>query len=547
MAFGILECNGTLEQVPGTAQLEVLPSKRMTHLKKGKGGDSHIVLIPQPSDDPNDPLNWPLWQRDSILLLYCFCTLMCVGGVGPLLAVITFPILQEFHLTFTQVSLLTGYQLATVGAVVIFTSAVCTKYGKRGPFLISMALLFSGTIWCAASTSYDTLLGARIIQGLGAAVFEAITFALVGDLYHVHQRGSRMAFFVVSQSGLLLLPSLIAGQIGEHMNWRWVFWLLAIFLAVGFIGLLFLGWETTYKRNKIVSSLPNTTTTNELEDNKSTHFGATHVENTELESKDPEQFSATSPIAQSRDSFKKRLRPFSGIYAEESILRLSLRPFYIMANPIIVWSMILIAFSQLWNVLINLLIAQIFAVPPYNLNTAQIGYILVGPMIGGLLGCLLCGLTSDPICRAISKRNNGTYEPEFRLWIMATVPIFCSLGYFTFGNLAERGESPVVMSVIWGIAFVSVQVVTSSIGSYVVDAFPESTIEVFIVTTSIKNFVFFAFSFFMNNWLAEWGAARTFNTIGGIMLAMSATVIPVYVYGKRSRAWWHAKVVLRKS
>lgn len=80
MAYGILEYHGSLEHVPGTAQLEDVLSERTAHLKKGKGGDSHIILVPQPSNDPNDPLNWPLWQRDAILLLYCFCTLMCVGG-----------------------------------------------------------------------------------------------------------------------------------------------------------------------------------------------------------------------------------------------------------------------------------------------------------------------------------------------------------------------------------------------------------------------------------------------------------------------------------
>ena len=30
-------------------------------LKYGTGRYSDIILIPQPSDSPNDPLNWPLW------------------------------------------------------------------------------------------------------------------------------------------------------------------------------------------------------------------------------------------------------------------------------------------------------------------------------------------------------------------------------------------------------------------------------------------------------------------------------------------------------
>lgn len=84
MALGILEDHSPLSHVPGTALLEVddnVQQKNVTHLKKGTGKNSHVVLVPQPSDDPNDPLNWPLWQRDLLLCLYCYCTLLCIGGL----------------------------------------------------------------------------------------------------------------------------------------------------------------------------------------------------------------------------------------------------------------------------------------------------------------------------------------------------------------------------------------------------------------------------------------------------------------------------------
>ena len=58
--------------------------------KRGTGRDAHVVLIPQPSDDPNDPyvsyflnqpfsdhyqhrLNWPRWKKEA-----CFWTLYVV-------------------------------------------------------------------------------------------------------------------------------------------------------------------------------------------------------------------------------------------------------------------------------------------------------------------------------------------------------------------------------------------------------------------------------------------------------------------------------------
>ena len=82
MPFGILEVHNEGKHVPGTALLEAeeaLQGHRFP-LKRASGKDADVILIPQPSNDPNDPLNWPLWQRDLILLLYCYCTLCTIGG-----------------------------------------------------------------------------------------------------------------------------------------------------------------------------------------------------------------------------------------------------------------------------------------------------------------------------------------------------------------------------------------------------------------------------------------------------------------------------------
>lgn len=57
-----------------------------------------------------------------------------------MLPTISLPLIQEFNLDFTQISLLTGYQLCAVGITGIFVSAVARKFGKRPVFLVSMAL-----------------------------------------------------------------------------------------------------------------------------------------------------------------------------------------------------------------------------------------------------------------------------------------------------------------------------------------------------------------------------------------------------------------------
>jgi hypothetical protein len=88
MAFGILD-DRKLERVPGTAPLSELTSNTArigdvdpSNLKRDENG---IVLIPQPSDDVNDPLNWPRWKKEMFTVTYAFgCG--CVGGTLLLLS-----------------------------------------------------------------------------------------------------------------------------------------------------------------------------------------------------------------------------------------------------------------------------------------------------------------------------------------------------------------------------------------------------------------------------------------------------------------------------
>jgi hypothetical protein len=147
-----------------------------------------------------------------------------------------------------------------------------------------------------------------------------------------------------------------------------------------------------------------------------------------------------------------------------------------------------------WVIGISIVIAQIFSAPPFLLNTAQLGYIGAGPTVGGFLGCILCGALSDPIARYFTRRNNGIYEPEFRLPLMALLPVVSTIGYFCFGNLITEGKSPVAASAMWGLVFVAVQVAAVSTGAYIVDAFRDISVEAFIIQMTVKNFLWFGFS-----------------------------------------------------
>jgi MFS family permease len=82
-------------------------------------------------------------------------------------------------------------------------------------------------------------------------MFESVMYSVIGDMYFVHERGARMAIYTTSNSGISNLPSLLAGKIATDLGWRWVFWMLAIFLGIAWVLVLLFAWETAYNRNPI--------------------------------------------------------------------------------------------------------------------------------------------------------------------------------------------------------------------------------------------------------------------------------------------------------
>ncbi|KAL9118967.1 MAG: hypothetical protein Q9187_004478 [Circinaria calcarea] len=195
MGLGVLDVPHN-EHVPGTSF--VLDDASRPPQAGGTNSrlkyDGSIILVPQPSDDPNDPLNWPLWKRDTILAILSIISIIA-STLSPLLAANTITLSLYFRRDFTAMALLTGYHLCGVGVAGVIFVASARVWGKRHLYLLGTILIIIGSAWGGASgRNYKSLLWARIIQGVGLAPFEALVNASVGDLYFVHVSFVRESF-----------------------------------------------------------------------------------------------------------------------------------------------------------------------------------------------------------------------------------------------------------------------------------------------------------------------------------------------------------------
>lgn len=213
-------------------------------LKKTPEG---IVLFPQPRNDPNDPLNWPIWRRDVALLVIGFHSFMS-GGQTPILASGFSIMAKEFDVTLNTLSYLVGaFMLAmAVGSAILAPTAVI--YGKRIIYLVSCLIFFGGAIWGGAAKSFGSLIGARIIMGIGASPTESLPSSSIAEIYFMHERAYRLGIYTLLMLGGKNIVPLVSAFIISAKGWNWVFWVLAIIVGMDFVLIFFFVPDTWFIR-----------------------------------------------------------------------------------------------------------------------------------------------------------------------------------------------------------------------------------------------------------------------------------------------------------
>ncbi|PKS10623.1 hypothetical protein jhhlp_002378 [Lomentospora prolificans] len=571
MPWGILESR-TLEKVPGTTRYFDDPERPQiateahSHLKCDTSGPEPIILVPQPSDDPNDPLNWSIWKRDAITLMLSMSAIFATS-LGSILAADTMVMVVLFESSFTEVALMTGYFLLGVGAAAVFFVPSARIWGKRHAFIFGLVLLVASSAWGGSARErnssgrgyYGSFIGARIVQGIGCAPFETLVNAAVSDLYFVHERGVRMAFTNLAVFGGAFFTPILVGKITNSLGWYWAFYLVAIFCAACLVAVVLLCPETAYRRDASLNTDMVAADRDAYESEQQSHSN-TEVGNSQGTEKpatdSPTNVSAARVEAQTAgaipapNTFLQNLALFNGRKTDDSYWKLLLRPFALVLHPAFLWACMAQGTMIGWTVFIGAIIAAIFTAPPYYWTEVQNGYAYTGPFVGALIGFLLSGALADYSVKWLTRRNKGIYEPEFRIFLI--IPSFI-LGCAGLYGFAITSSQVITNKYHWSvpIAFFGLQVAGMVLGTvssslYIVDAYRDLAIEAFTMMIIFKNFFSFVLTFYAFDWvtmglLIKW----TIVIIASIQVIVCLTSIPMYIYGKRIRAWSYKHDLLK--
>jgi EmrB/QacA subfamily drug resistance transporter len=117
-----------------------------------------------------------------------------------------------------------GYTLAF--AVLLLTGAALgDRFGRRRMFVIGLGIFTLASAGAALAPSTGALIGARAVQGLGAAIVAPLTLTLLSTAFPAEKRGIALGIWSgVSGLGVALGP-VVGGAVIDGISWQWIFWI----------------------------------------------------------------------------------------------------------------------------------------------------------------------------------------------------------------------------------------------------------------------------------------------------------------------------------
>ncbi len=130
-------------------------------------------------------------------------------------------VVNAYALTFA-VLMLTGGKLADL-------------LGRRRIFIVGLVIFTGASLASGLATSAGWLIGARTVQGAGAALMNPATLSIITATFPPRQRGMAIGIWAGVSAMALAIGPLVGGLLTEQIDWSWIFF---VNVPVGVLGVV---------------------------------------------------------------------------------------------------------------------------------------------------------------------------------------------------------------------------------------------------------------------------------------------------------------------
>ncbi len=156
-------------------------------------------------------------------------------------------IMTELQTDYDAVIWVTSAYLLAYAVPLLVAGRLGDQFGPKNLYLIGLFVFTVASLWCGLSGSVQTLIAARVLQGVGAALLTPQTLSAITKIFPAAHRGVAMSVWGATAGVATLVGPLAGGVLVDHLGWQWIFF---VNVPIGIVGLVLAAW--------LVPALPTT-------------------------------------------------------------------------------------------------------------------------------------------------------------------------------------------------------------------------------------------------------------------------------------------------
>jgi EmrB/QacA subfamily drug resistance transporter len=149
-----------------------------------------------------------------------------ISAIDSTIVVLALPAIErDLNISLSAVIWVVVSYLLVVTVLTTQLGRLGDMFGRVLMYRAGFVVFVFGSLLCALAWDAASLIGFRVLQGIGAALVAANSGAIVSELYPPAERGRAYGFNALGFSLGSVLGVLLGGVIVTYLSWRWIFWI----------------------------------------------------------------------------------------------------------------------------------------------------------------------------------------------------------------------------------------------------------------------------------------------------------------------------------
>jgi len=134
-------------------------------------------------------------------------------------------VIKALSLTSTQVQWVQESYVLVFASLLLIWGSLADRYGRRAMLVLGVIIFVAASMWAGTSTSADSMIMARIVQGIGGSMVLPTTLSLVNANFQGRERGIAFAIWGSTIGGMVAIGPVIGGWLATAFTdgWRLAF------------------------------------------------------------------------------------------------------------------------------------------------------------------------------------------------------------------------------------------------------------------------------------------------------------------------------------